>query len=96
METFLYCCSAFTGLATILFMWSVSSINSSMKTLHKMERSKMAYNQEVTEPITTVYKGAVVTIFPSGQFTVHGSDDAHAKRIYDEVKASFDRRYICG
>lgn len=92
---YFYALAAILGCATLFFVHQIQSIRDSMIKLRKMEIEKTKYSQEVTEPTTTHYKGAVVTVYPSGQFLVQGENDAHCRMVHDEIQASFERRYVC-
>jgi hypothetical protein len=74
-----------------LFMWIWSK---EKKMEAKVEKAKALFAQEVSEPMTVDYKGAVVTLYPDGTFLVEGENEGHCAAIKQEIEASFKRRYV--
>ena len=81
----------FSILMGILFFWIWSK---EQKMEKKIKKARALFAQEVTEPMTVEYKGAVVTLHPDGTFLVQGEDNGHCLIIRKEIEASFKRRYV--
>ena len=88
---FLHPFAIFSILMGILFLWIWSK---EKKMEGKIQKARALFAQEVTEPMTVAYKGAVVTLHPDGTFLVEGENDAHCLQIRKEIEESFMRRYV--
>ena len=91
MSDFLNPFAIFSLIMGALFFWIWSK---EKKMEAKVEKAKALFAQEVSEPMTVEYKGAVVTLYPDGTFLVEGEDETHCAAIKQEIEASFKRRYV--
>ena len=81
----------FSIIMGILFFWMWSK---EQKMEAKIQKARALFAQDVTEPMTVDYKGAVVTLYPDGTFLVEGENEGHCEVIKQEIEASFKRRYV--
>lgn len=77
-----------------MFMVAIACHILYVKEQEKIDEIKKNFAKEIGQTRTVSYDGAVVTVYPDGNFIVNGRNDQHCQQVHDAIIESFKRRYL--